>query len=107
MASWLVLALSVHRESPVHPNPNPNPNPTPNPNPKPNLNLNPNPNLNPVHYRAARASFGLKLCCCAGSLAPLPTSFVYHPASPLARGRQPSHVDQGGLQQWLLVGCIG
>ena len=76
MATWLMLTLSVHRES-------------------------------PVHYRVARASFGLKLCCCAGSLAPLPTSFVYHPASPLARGRQPSHVDQGGLQQWLLVGCIG
>lgn len=75
MATWLLLALSVPRES-------------------------------PVHYRAAKASFGFKLCCCAGSIAPLPASFVYHPASPLARGRKASLVDQGGLQQWVLVGCI-
>ena len=64
------------------------------------------PRESPVHYRAAKASFGFKLCCCAGSIAPLPASFVYHPASPLARGREASLVDQGGLQQWVLVGCI-
>jgi len=75
MATWLLLTLSVPRES-------------------------------PVHYRAAKASFGFKLCCCASSIAPLPASFVYHPASPLARGREASLVDQGGLQQWVLVGCI-
>lgn len=60
----------------------------------------------PVHYRSSRVSFVFKLCCCAGSIAPLPASFVYHPASPLARGREASLVDQGGLQQWVLVCCI-
>ena len=64
------------------------------------------PRASPVHYRASGSSFtsfAFKLCCCGGSVAPLPTSLLYHPASPLTRGRELSLVDQGGLQQWVLA----
>ena len=59
-----------------------------------------------IHFRVAWRSFCFKLCCCGGSLLPLPTSFLYHPASPLARGRQASLIDKGGLQQYAVVAFV-